>query len=105
MYEASTYAILTAKLYTRKLSVMMESLIVYFYQGFYIPVIHKILSRLPHVRILGTCHYVNMHKEALKCCSYFHDVLFRRDYAKHVLASFANQNHPEYFCGNSYVSI
>ena len=79
--EASTDAIVTAQLYTIKEHVIMESSIVDFHRDFYIPAIQKLAFRLPHVHILGTNHCGNTRREAFKRCSYFQDVLCRRDYA------------------------
>ena len=46
---------------------------------------------LPHVRILGTNHCDEMRRTAFKRRESFQDVLYRRDYAERVVASFANQ--------------
>ena len=62
-----------------------------FHTSFYIPAIHKLAFRLPHVRILGTNHCGEMQRTAFKQRELFQDVLCRRDYAERVVASFANQ--------------
>ena len=48
---------------------------------------------------------VTLCKTVFKRRKTFQDVLYRRDYAKRVVASFANQIQPEYYGGNRSVSI
>ena len=70
---------------------MMETTISEFNTSFYIPAIQKLAFHLPHVRILGTNHCVEMRHTALKRRELFQDVLCCRDYAERVVASFANK--------------
>ena len=42
---------------------------------------------------------------ALKRRDLFQDVLWRRDYAERLVASFSNQIKSEYYSGNTYVYI
>ena len=89
--EASTYAILTETLYTRKHLVIMELSIVDFRQQFYIPAIHKLAFHLTCVRIIGTHHCGNTRQEVFKCRAVYQYELCRRDYAEHVVSIFAHQ--------------
>ena len=75
---------------------MMETTISDVHTSFYIPAIHKLAFRLPHVRILGTNHCGELRQTAFKRLELFQDVLCRRDYAERVVASFANQIQSEY---------
>ena len=54
-----------------------------FNQDFYITEIHKIESRLPHVR-------THMNREALKRRSYLQDVSCHLDYAEHIVYRFVH---------------
>ena len=69
------------------------------------PAFQKLAFHLSHVRILGTNHCGEMRRTASKKRELFQDVLFRRDYAERVVASFANQIQSEYYGGNISVSI
>ena len=71
---------------------MTETYISDFHTSFYIPSIKKLAFHLTHVRILGSNHCINTRREAFKCHSTKQDVLFCRDYAERVVASFAHQN-------------
>ena len=62
-----------------------------FYQDLYIPEIRKVSFSLPHVRILGTHHCGNTHREAFKRRLFFQDMLCPRDYAEHVVSRFSHQ--------------
>ena len=95
----------STKVYTRKELVMMETSISDFHTSFYKPAIHKLAFHLPHVRILGTNHCGELRRTAFKRRELFQDVIFRRDYAERVVASFANQIQSEYYGGNRSVSI
>ena len=46
-----------------------------------------------------------MRHAAFKQCELFQDVIYRRDYAERVVASFTNQIQSGYYGGNIYVSI
>ena len=60
---------------------------------------------MPHVHILGTHHYVNSHQEEFKYLAIYQDVLYHRDYAYCVVASFSHQIKSEYYGGNISVTI
>ena len=45
---------------------MMETTISDFHTSFYIPAIHKLDIHLPHVRIIGTNHYDEIRRTAVK---------------------------------------
>ena len=70
---------------------MMESSIVEFYRGFYIPDIHKLTFHLTHVSIIVIHHCGNMRQEVFQCHSAFQDVLCHSDYAERVVAIFIQQ--------------
>ena len=93
------YQINLQNIYNRKELVMMNTTISDFYISFYIPAIQKLAFHLPHVRILGTNHCGEMQPTAFKQRELFQDVLCRRDYAKRVVASFANQIQSKYYGG------
>ena len=57
------------------------------------------------MRLLGTNHCGELRRTAFKRRELFQDVLYRRDYAERVVASFANQIQYEYYGGNRSVSI
>ena len=57
------------------------------------------------MRILGTNHCGEMRCTAFKRRKSFEDVLYRRDYAERVAASFANKIRSEYYGVNRYVPI
>ena len=57
------------------------------------------------MRILGTNHCGELRRTAFKRHELFQYVLYRRDYAETVVASFANQIQSEYYGGNRSVSI
>ena len=57
------------------------------------------------MRILGTNHCNEMQRSAFKRCELFQDVLFCRDYAERLVASFANKIQSEYYGRHRYVSI
>ena len=69
----------------------MEKTISNFHTGFFIPAIQKLAFNIPHVQILGTNHCGDSSQTTFKRRKYFQDVLFRRDYAERVVASFSNQ--------------
>ena len=69
----------------------MDTTISDFHTSFYIPAIHKLAFRLPHVRILGKNHCGELRHTAFKRRKLFQDVLCRRDYAERVVESFANK--------------
>ena len=81
----------STKIYTRKELVMMETTISGFHTSFYIPDIPELSFHLPHKRILGKNHCVELRHIAFKRGELFQDVLCRCDYAERVVASFANQ--------------
>ena len=95
----------STKIYTRKELVMMETIISDFHTSLFIPAIPKLAFHLPHVRILGTNHCVELQRTAFKRREFFQDALCRLDYAEMVVASFANQIQSEYYGVNRYVSI
>ena len=68
----------------------METTISDFHTSFYIPATQKLAFHLPHVRILVTNHCGEMRRTVFKQRELFHDVLWCRDYAERVVASFAN---------------
>ena len=70
---------------------MMDTTISDFNTSFYIPAIQKLDFHLPHVRILGKNHCGELRQTAFKRRELFQDVLFRRDHADMVVASFANK--------------
>ena len=76
---------------------MMETTISDFCTSIYIPSIQKLAFHLPHVRILGANHCGEMRRTAFKRRELFQYVLFRRDYAERVVASFANQIQSKYY--------
>ena len=78
-------------IYTRKEIVMTETTIYDLHTSFYIPATQKLTFHLPHMRILGTNHCDEMERTAFKPRELFQDVLYSRDYAERVVASFANQ--------------
>ena len=84
---------------------MMETKISDFHTSFYIPAIHKLDFHIPHVRILGTNHCGEMRCTAFKRHELFQYVLFSRDYAERVVASFPHQIKSYYYGGNISVSI
>ena len=104
-FEAYTYVIVNAKIYTGKYLVIMESSIVEFHQDFYIPEIKKLAFHLPHVCIIGTHKCSNTCKEAFDHSSYFQEVFCHRDDEERVVAIFSHQIQYEYYGGNRYVSI
>ena len=79
------------KLYIIKELVMMETIIYYFHTSLYIPAIKKLAFRLPYVSILGKNHCGAMRRTSFKKRELFQDVLYPRDYAEKLVASFANQ--------------
>ena len=89
--KASTYAIVTVKLYTRKEIVMIESSIVGFHIEFYMTEIQKLAFNLPHVRTIVTHQCGNTHQEAFKHRSFLQDVLCRHNSVEHVVGSFEDQ--------------
>ena len=95
----------STKIYARKELVMMETKIYDFHTSFYISAVQNLDFRLPHVRILGTNHCVEMRRTAFKRRELFQDVMCRRDYAERVVSSFANEIQSEYYGGNRYLSI
>ena len=72
---------------------------------FFIPEIQKLAFHIPKVQILGTNHYGESCRTALKRHEQFQHVICCRDYAERVVASFANQIQSEYYGGNISVSI
>ena len=84
------------KIYTRKELFMTKTTISHFHTSFYIPAIQKLAFHLPNVRILGTNHCGELRQTAFKRRELFQGVLFRRDYAERVVASFANKIKSEY---------
>ena len=84
----------------------METTIYNFYTSLYIPDIPKFAFHLPYVHILGTNHCGEMQRTAFKQCELFQDVLYCRNYAQGVVASFAHQIQSEYYGGNiGYESV
>ena len=75
-----TATVTPAKLYTIKELVVVETSIADFHTSVYIPEIENLAFHLPRVRVLGTRHCVNTHREAFKRLSANQDVFFRRDY-------------------------
>ena len=95
----------SAKIYTRKYLVMMETKIYDFGTSFYIPSIQKLTFHLPHVCILSTNHCGEMQRTYFKRRDLFQDFLCRCDYAERLVARFSNQIQSEYYGGNISVSI
>ena len=91
MYKQESLPDKSTKIYTRKELVMMETIISIFHTSFYIPAIQKLAFHLPHMRILGTNHRVELRRTAFKRRELFQDVICRRDYDERVVASFSNQ--------------
>ena len=56
-------------------------------------------------KILCTSHCVESRENVFKCCASIQDVIYLRDYAERVVASFINQIKQEYYGGNICVSI
>ena len=83
----------------------METTVSDFHTSFYIPAIQKLDFRLPHVRILGTNHCGEMQSTAFKQHELFQDVLYRRDCAARVVASFNHKIKSKYYGGNVSVYI
>ena len=100
-----TATVSTAKIYTRKELVTMETSISDFHTSFYIPEIQNQAFHLPLVRILETNHCGNTRCEAFKCCRENKNVLCRRDYDERVVAIFEHQIKSEYYGGNRYAYI
>ena len=71
--------------------VMIETTISDFNTNFYIPAIQKLAFHLPHVRILGTNHWVVMRRTAFKRRELFQNLFCSYDYDERVVVSFANQ--------------
>ena len=92
-------------IYTKKELVMMETTIYNFNTIFYVPDIQKLVSHIPHVQILGKNYCGKSSWTAFKRRESFKDVLCCRDYAEHIVASFAHQIQLEYYDGNISVSI
>ena len=103
--ESYTDSIVTAKLYTGKELVMMETSVLVFHQKLYIPDIQKLALHLLHVYILGTHHCVNSLWKSFKYFIVYHSVLWCQDYADLVVPSFSHQLQSEYYSSNIYVSI
>ena len=82
---------------------MIETLVAYFRQRFYIPEIQKLVLHLPHIHIIGTRYCVNTRHEVFNCRASYQDLLFCLDYAEHVVAIFAHQIQSEYCAGNRYL--
>ena len=93
------------KIYTIKELVMMDTTVSSFHTSFYKPAIQKLAFHIPHVRILGTYHCGELRRKAFKRRELFQDVLFCRDYAERLVASFVNQIKSKYYGGNRSVSI
>ena len=83
----------------------METTISDFHTSFYIPAIQKLAFHLPHLRILGTNHCVELRRTAFKRHELFQDVICRRDYAERLVSFFSNQIQSEYYRGNRSVHI
>ena len=81
----------SAKIYTRKELVMMETKISGFRTSFYIPAIQKLAFHLPHVRIFGTNHCGKMRHTSFKRRELFQDVICSHDYAEKVVTNFVEQ--------------
>ena len=95
------------KLYNRKKIVTMEISIAEFHTSFYIKEIQSLTFNLPHVKnietikklvfylphicILGTNNFGNTRRESFKHLRAKKYMLFHRDYAERVVASFAHQ--------------
>ena len=60
---------------------------------------------IPHVQIMDTNNCGDSFQTTFKRRESFQDVLYCRDYAERVVASFSNQIKSEYYGGNKSVSI
>ena len=69
----------------------METNVYNFHTSFYIPEIQKLEFHIPHVQIVGTNHSGDSRQTSFKRRESFQDVLYRRDYAERVVASFSNK--------------
>ena len=90
----------STKIYTRKNPVLMETTINDSRASLYIPSIQRLAFHLPHVRILGTNHCVELQRTAFKRRELFQYVLCRCDYSERVVASFSHEILSEYYSGN-----
>ena len=70
---------------------MMETKNSNLHTSFYIPAIQKLAFNLPYMRILGKNQCGEMRRTAFKRRELFQYVLCCRDYAKRVVARFANK--------------
>ena len=91
MYKQESSSDKSKYIYIIKELVLMETTIYDFHTRIYIPAIQNLAFHLPHMRILGTNHCVEMRSTAFKRRELFHDVLCCRGYYDRVVASFANQ--------------
>ena len=94
-------AVTTAKLYTRKELVTIETSNVGFHTNFYIPAIQKLAFHLPPVRIIGTKHFGNTCREEFKrhrskqdllCCCYYAEILVAIFHTKYSLNTMAEKD-------------
>ena len=81
----------STKIYNRKELVVMETKISGFRTSFYIPAIQNLAFHLPHARILGANHRVEMRRTAFKQRELFQDVICRLDYTERVVAIYAHK--------------
>ena len=95
----------SAKIFTRKELVMMETTISNYHTSFFIPEIQKLEFHILHLQILGKNHCDDSRRTAFKRCETFQDVLCCRDYAQMVVAIFPNQIQSEYYATNRSVSV
>ena len=65
---------------------MMDISIDAFQTSFFITSIKKLTFQLPHIRIIGTSHCGNTHREAFKILCAKKYVLCRRDYIEIVVS-------------------
>ena len=93
------------KVYIRKELVIIEKSISKFHTIFYITEIKKLAFHLPHVRIIGTNHFVKTLRDEFNRRSAKQDVLSRIDSYERLVASFSHQIQSKYYGGNIYVSI
>ena len=95
----------TAKVYTQKELVLIETSITEFHEKFYILEIQKLVFHLLHVSILITHHCGKEWRESFKLRVNLHDVLCCIYYAERIVSSFSHQIQSEYYGGSRSVSI
>ena len=83
----------------------MDTSIVEFHKHYYLPAIQKLALQFTHLNIIVTCHCGNTCREVFKHCAACQDVLYHRNHAERVVASFLRQIKSEYYGGNISVYI